>query len=137
MEGHKPGDFISYPLNRVAGTIAEPSEARRAIEALLVAGVRPDDIDVLHGEQDVHRLDPSGAEHGFLSRFQRTLIKTLAPTAEADHLRRHVDDVLAGRVVVMVLAEAPELRTTVATTLKAHGAVDLGFYGRWMWQSLD
>lgn len=137
MEGHTPGDFISYPLNRVAGTIATAIEARRAIDELLAAGVSPDDIDILHGQQDLHRLDPTGAEHGFLSKFQRTLIKTLAPTGEADHLRRHVDDVLAGRVVIMVLAEAPEMRTTVATTLKGHGAVDVGFYGRWMWQSLD
>lgn len=137
MEGHKPGDFISYPLYRVAGTIATPGAARRAIEELIVAGVPLDDIDVLHGEQDIHRLDPTGADHGFLSKFQRTLINTLAPTGEADHLRRHVDDVLAGRVVIMVVAEAPELRTTVAATLKTHGAVDVGFYGRWMWQSLD
>ena len=137
MEGHTPGDFISYPLNRVAGTITTPHEAKRAIEELLVAGVPSADIDILHGEQDVHRLDPTGAEHGFLSRFQRTLIKTLAPTGEADHLSRHVDDVLAGRVVIMVVAEKPNIRQSVAATLKAHGAVDVGFYGRWMWQSLD
>ena len=137
MEQHKPGDFISYPLNRVAGTIAEPAEARAAIEELLRGGIQTDDIDLLHGEQGVHRLDPTGAEHGFLSRFQRTLINTLAPIEEADHLRRHVDDVRAGRFVIMVRAEAPELRDTVAATLKAHGAVDIGFYGRWVWQSFD
>ena len=76
---HRPGDFIAYPTNRVVGTIADPAHARAAIEALLRAGVDREDIDILHGEGGLHRLDPSGAEHGFLARFQRTLIRLAGP----------------------------------------------------------
>ena len=69
--------FIPYPTNRVVGTIADAAGAHAAIQALLQAGFDPQDIDILHGEADIHRLDPTGAAHGFLAQFQRTLIRSL------------------------------------------------------------
>jgi hypothetical protein len=71
--GHERGDFIPYPTDRVVGTIVDAKEAQAAIEGLLSAGFQTADIDILHGEKDLHRLDPTGAEHGFLAQFQRTL----------------------------------------------------------------
>jgi hypothetical protein len=93
---HDPGGFIPYPFERVVGTIADATNAEATIEALLREGFQQSDIDILRGEEDLHRLDPTGAAHGFLARFQRTLIRTLAPAEELGHLSRHVDDVRAG-----------------------------------------
>ncbi len=134
--GHQEGDFISYPTNRVVGTIADARSAHAAIEALLRAGVDREDIDVLHGEGDLHRLDPTGVEHGFIAQFQRTLIRLAGPVEEAAHLRRHVEDVRAGRYVIMVLATDPDRREVVADILNGHGAEFIGFYGRWAWRAL-
>ena len=134
---HQPGDFIAYPTNRVVGTIADAKSARAAIEALLQAGVERGDIDVLHGESDLHRLDPSGAEHGFLAQFQRTLIRLAGPIEESAHLRHHMEDVRAGRFVIMVLAKGQDRRDLVAGILNAHGAEFMGFYGRWAWRSMS
>jgi predicted SnoaL-like aldol condensation-catalyzing enzyme len=136
-QGHQSGDFIPYPTHRVVGTIVDPKEARAAIEALLVAGFERHDIDVLHGEKDLHRLDATGAEHGFLAQFQRTLIRFAGPAEEFTHLRHHIDDVRAGRFVIMVLAKAHEKRNAAADILNSHGAECVGFYGRWAWQSLE
>ena len=132
----QPDNFIPYPTHRVVGTIADAKEARAAIEALLSAGFKPDDIDVLHGETDLHRLDPTGAAHGFLAQFQRTLIRMAGPAEESRHLRHHVDDVRAGRFVIMVLAKEREKRHVAADILNSHGAEFVGFYGRWAWQAL-
>ena len=131
------GEFIRYPTNRVVGTIADAESARSAIEALIQAGVDREDIDVLHGEEDLRRLDPSGAEHGFLAQFQRTLIRLAGPVEEAAHLRHHVEDVRAGRFVIMVLAKDQERRDLVAGILSAHGAEFMGFYGRWAWSAMS
>ena len=130
------GGFIPYPTHRVVGTIADPSDARAAIDALVKTGFGPQDIDVLHGEEDLRRLDPSGADHGFLARFQRTLIRYGSPAEEYKHLRQHVDDVRAGRFVIMVLAKERKRRDTAADVLNAHGAEFVGFYGRWAWEGL-
>jgi uncharacterized protein (TIGR02246 family) len=129
-------DFIPYPTNRVVGTVANAIDARAAINALLQAGFAEHDIDILHGEAGAQRLDPEGVEHGFLARFQRTLIRTAGPAEEYIHLMRHVEDVDAGRFVIMVLAKQRERRTLAADILNAHGADFVGFYGRWSFEGL-
>jgi uncharacterized protein (TIGR02246 family) len=129
-------DFIPYPTNRVVGTIADAEHAKAAVEALVEAGFDRQSIDVLHGEEDLRRLDPTGAEHGVLEWLQRTLIRTGRPAEEYKHLMHHVEDVRAGRWVIMVLAPEREPRTTAADILSTHGAEFIGFYGRWAWERL-
>jgi predicted SnoaL-like aldol condensation-catalyzing enzyme len=65
------------------------------------------------------------------------LLRTLGPAEEFKHLSRHVEDVRAGRFVIMVLARGREKRDLAADVLNSHGAEFVGFYGRWAWQSLD
>jgi uncharacterized protein (TIGR02246 family) len=126
--------FILYPTNRVVGTIADADDAQTAVNALIDAGFEAADIDVLHGDDAAHRLDPTGAKHGFLAQFQRTVLRTLASVEEYTHLTHHVEDVRAGRFVVMVLAKPRERRLVAANTLKTNGATSIGFYGRWAWE---
>ena len=134
---HEPGDFIAYPSDRVVGTIADARNARAAITTLLHQGFQESDIDILRGEEDVHRLDPTGDEHGFLARFQRRMIHLLGPAEESKYLSRHVEDLRAGRFVIMVLAKEPETRHLAASILNSHGAEFVGFYGTWAWESMD
>jgi uncharacterized protein (TIGR02246 family) len=129
-------DFIRYPTNRVVGTIADAKNAHAAINALLQAGFDRQDIDILHGDEDVRRLDPTGEEHGFLAQFQRTLIRLAGPAEEYKSLRHHVEDVRAGRFVIMVLVKERDERMRAADILNAHGAEFVGFYGRWAWEGL-
>ncbi len=128
-------DYISYPTNRVVGTVADAAKAGAAIEALLRAGFDRKDVDILHGEEDLHRLDPTGAHHGFLAQFQRTLIRSL-DLEEFKHLTHHVEDLRAGRFVIMVLTKRRPLRILAADILHQHGAEFVGFYGRWACEEL-
>jgi uncharacterized protein (TIGR02246 family) len=129
-------DFIAYPTNRVVGTVGNDASARAAIDALLKAGFGTQEIDILHGEEDVKRLDPSGSGHGFLAQFQRTLIRAF-DLEEFKHLMHHVEDVRAGRYVIMVLTRRRDQRAIAADILHEHGAEFVGFYGRWAWEGLD
>jgi uncharacterized protein (TIGR02246 family) len=126
----KGRDFIPYPTNRVVGTVADAAKAQAAIAALLQAGFDREDIDILHGEDDLKRLDLTGAEHGFLAQFHRTLIRALE-TEEFKHLTHHVEDVRAGRYVIMVLTKRRVQRIAAADILHHYGAEFVGFYGRW------
>jgi len=135
MDKPMAGAFIAYPTNRVAGTITDADSARKAVDDLVVAGFDRDAIDVLHGEQDLRRLDPTGGEHGLFAKLQRSLVRG-AVGSEFKHLTHHVDDVRAGRFVVMVLAREPRARDVAAEILHAHGAEFVGFYGRWAYESL-
>jgi uncharacterized protein (TIGR02246 family) len=128
-------DFISYPTNRVVGTVRDADKAKAAIDALLRAGFAREDIDILHGEEDLHRLDSTGAAHGFLAQFQRTLIRTL-DLEEFKHLTHYVEDVRAGRYVLMVLTKRRGLRLVASDILHECGAEFVGFYGRWACEEL-
>jgi len=142
-QAHPPEDFIAYPTNRVVGTIPDLKDARAAIEALLLAGFARQDIEILHGEEDLHRPDPTGAEHRFLAQFQRALSRKLAEYKhlrlgeEFEHLRHFIEDLRAGRCVVMVLAKKRDRREAAAEVLCTHGAKFVEFYGRWSWQELE
>lgn len=125
-------DFIAYPTNRVVGTVADSAKAEAAIDALLGAGFDLKDIDILHGEEALHRLDLTGAEHGFLAQFHRTVIRSFE-TDEFKHLSHHVEDVRAGRCVIMVLTKRREQRIVAGDILHQYGAEFVGFYGRWAW----
>ena len=128
-------DFIPYPTNRVVGSVGDVVKAREAVAALLRAGLDQKAIDVLHGEEDLHRLDPTGAEHGFLAQVQRTVIRTFE-LEEYKHLTHHVEDVRAGRYVIMVVTKRRVQRILAADILHQHGAEFVGFYGRWAWTDL-
>ena len=128
--------FIPYPTNRVVGTIASAEHADAAVKSLVEAGFERQAIDVLSGQEDLSRLDPTGSEHGVLERLQRALIRAGRPAEEYKHLMRHVEDVRAGRFVVMVLAPEREARTIAADILSAHRAEFVGFYGRWAWRGV-
>ena len=133
--GTERRNFIAYPTNRVVGTVGDAENAKAAIDALLKAGFNEADIDILHGEQDVERLDPTGSEHGFLAQFQRTLIRAFEHD-EFKHLMHHVEDVRAGRYVIMVLTKRRAQRILAGDILHQHGAEFVGFYGRWAWEGL-
>jgi len=129
-------DFGPYLKNCVVGTVSDADTARTAIDALLRAGFERECIDILHGEEDLDRLDPTGAAHGFLAQFQRTLIRTFE-LEEFKHLTHHLEDVRAGRFVIMVLAKRRAQRIAAADILNRYGAEFVGFYGRWAWVDLS
>jgi uncharacterized protein (TIGR02246 family) len=119
----------------VVGTVNDATKAGAVIDAMLRAGFNREEIDILHGEEDLHRLDPTGIEHGFLAQFHRTLISTL-DLEEFKHLTHYVEDVRAGRYVIMVLTKRRPTRLVAADILHQHGAEFVGFYGRWACEEL-
>ena len=129
------GNFIVYPTNRVVGTVGDADKARETVGALLAAGFEHKDVDILNGEADLKRLDPSGTGQGLVAQFQRTLIRTFE-LDEFKHLMHHIEDVRAGRRVIMVLTKKKEQRIVAADILHQHGADYVGFYGRWAWEGL-
>ena len=128
-------DYISYPTNRVVGTVGDDAKAHAAIDALLRAGFDREDIDILHDEKDLKRLDPTGTGHGYLAQFQRTLIRAL-DLEQFKHLTHYVEDVRAGRFVIMVLTKRRGQRIVAADILHQFGAEFVGFYGRWACEEL-
>lgn len=58
---HTRNDFIPHAPNRVVGTIPDASKARTVIK-VLGQGAKADDIDLLHGDPGIRRLDRADAD---------------------------------------------------------------------------
>jgi uncharacterized protein (TIGR02246 family) len=127
--------FIPNLTNRVVGTVRDAGKAQAAIDALLQAGFDREDIDILHGEEALKRLDQTGTENGFLAHFKRTLIRAFE-LEEFKHLTHHLEDVRAGRFVIMVMAKRRVQRIVAADILNRYGAEFVGFHGRWALEEL-
>jgi hypothetical protein len=67
-------DFISYPTNRVVGTIGDDEKAKEVISAFAPGRFERDTSTSCTMRRNLNRLDPTGTAHGFLAQFQRTLI---------------------------------------------------------------
>lgn len=130
-------DYIPYPTNRVLGSVGDDGNVKAAVDALLQAGFDRKDIEILHGEEALERLDPAGAKQGFVTQFRRTLARTFAGFEEFSHLKQDLDEVRAGRFVIMVAAKRPAQRIAAADILNRHGARFVEFYGRWAWEDLS
>ena len=130
-------DYTPYPTNRVLGIIGDADKAEAAIDALLKAGFDRKDIDILHSEEDLERVDPAGAKDGFLTQFRRTVTRTFSVFEEFRHLTHDLEEVRAGRFAVMVLAKRHAQRILAADVLNRYGAKFVEFYGRWAWEDLS
>ena len=120
-----------YPTNRVIGTVGDEKKAKAAIDALLGAGFDRESIDIVHTEEDLKRLDAAG----FLAQFHRTLIRAF-DHEELKHLTHHIEDVRAGRYVIVVQIKKRVQRVVAADILHHYGAEFVGFYGRWACEEL-
>ena len=125
---------IAYPTNHVVGTITDAGRARAAIDALVQAGFDRQAIAVLHGEEDLHRLE-TDAGHGLLAQFGRKVSRAFE-LQEFKHLTHHLEDVRKGRTVIMVRTKRRGHRIVAADILHRYGAEFVGFYGRWAWEGL-
>jgi hypothetical protein len=132
---YKDSDFILYPTNKVIGIIDDVDDCKAALKDLKDAGFTAAEIEVLSGEEDAHRLDPTGEEHGPLARFARWIEK--AGDMETEHVKRHEQEVRAGHFGIGVSAKEPEEREKVLEILKAHNGHFINFYGHWAIEVLE
>jgi hypothetical protein len=123
-----PSDPFPYPRQLVVGVIAGEGAAQHASESLLQAGFAPDRVVVLHGEEDAHRLDVAGDEHGLGGKLIRTL--QAASSFDLDHVRSHAAHLRSGDYVVGVaVGEDEDARQRAVDGLRAAGAEFINYYG--------
>ena len=131
----RDSDFILYPTNKVIGIIDDPNDCKAALKDLKDAGFTANEIEVLSGEEDARRLDPTGEQHGPLARFVRWIEK--AGDMEIEHVTRHEQEVQAGHFGIGVQAKEPEAREKVLQILKAHNGHFINFYGHWAIEMME
>ncbi|MGH8907999.1 MAG: hypothetical protein ACRD0K_16160 [Egibacteraceae bacterium] len=128
-------EFLDYPTNRVLAVIDKPDHVRAAVENLARAGFGADAVDVLCGEEGARRLDVTGEDHGLISRLTRILQSF---GAEHERLKRHVEELRAGRFLICVyVGEDEERKGKAHVTLNSAGAHYINYYSEWSIEQLE
>ncbi len=116
-----------FPWNSVVGVIDDPQALETAVEALTAAGFSESSIHVLAGGTGEHRIDAEGKRHGLLGRIFRK-VHTLGD--EAEHTKRHVDELKLGHFVVIVPNADDRAPEVAGDILRAHGGHFIYYYTR-------
>ena len=113
------------PTHRVTG-VFDGADVLRAVQALEAAGVSRADIDLFHGDDGEHALDPDGTG-STVGRWWRTLENWVSDTATFHDV---VADALAagGAIVAIHVGEDEARRHAVMQHLAAFGARDVKYW---------
>ena len=120
-------DRFPYPEGSVIGVMHDDAAATAARERLAQAGFGPDRYEVLHGADDLARIDVDGEAHGRGGAIRRKLQSLLSD--DADHARRYADALRDGEYLVGVdVREDEAAKQQAAEALRAAGARSIDYY---------
>ncbi|HYN49208.1 MAG TPA: hypothetical protein VER83_10105 [Candidatus Nanopelagicales bacterium] len=129
------GWLLGYPTDHLMGVLPSPAAADATIAELERAGIAPESIRVLVGEEAALRIDGRGTHHGIAARLYRLIQFTQMD--QAPDFRRYEREARRGHPVMAVKETDPARRKAIRAILRAHGAHFTNFYGRFFTETLD
>ncbi len=117
------------------GVLPSPGAAAAAIAELERAGIDPDAIRLLVGEEAALQIDGRGTHHGLVARLYRLVQFTQMD--QAPDFRRYEREARRGHPVVAVKEPDPVRRKMIRAALRGHGGHFTNFYGRFVTETLD
>lgn len=113
----------------MVGVIDNPDAVDEVLRDLQAAGFDDAAVSVLAGDLGVQRIDQTGERHRFRGRLIREL--QVLGDYERTHTQRHVEELEAGRFVVLVGVTDDASKKRVRDILGAHGGHFIYYYSRW------
>jgi hypothetical protein len=113
-------EHFPYPRGDVVGVFADRAAFDVARERLAQAAFGSEQYEVLHGEDDLARLDTTGEAHGWMGRVFRTLQNVV--TDEGEHARRYAESLREGAYIIGVAVgdDEPAKQRATAALRAAH-----------------
>lgn len=123
------------PHRYVTAIFETRDELIPVIEDLTRNGFDDDQIEVFVGDEGAHKLDVTGKNHGIVVRLLRNMEEFF--TDETDHLARTDETIRQGGFAVEVFTGGDlEKKADAARILKAHDALEVFYWGRWVIEKL-
>jgi tRNA A58 N-methylase Trm61 len=120
-------DGMHYPIGHLIGVLRTEEEAEQAAQGLYAAGYT--DIEVLEGPGAEKMLESTEHAASPLARAWKRLSIYLSD--EEDALQEASDALNHGHAIVMVYASTKVQEDQAESILRAHGAHELTYFGRW------
>jgi hypothetical protein len=120
-------DGLHYPVGHLVGVLPTAGEAEQAVQSLYDEGYT--DIELLEGPVAEDILESSERAANPLARAWKRL--SLYLSDEDDAVRAAADALRHGHAIVMVYASSKAQQDQAESILRAHGAREQTYFGRW------
>jgi len=127
---------IRYPMHHVVAVIDSAQQTQEAVDALTSGGFLETEIGIGTGPDLADRVRETTGRSGFAAMAMRFNEALGLPNEEAEAKDRYERAMRDGRYVVAVLAPTPERKAQALDILSAHGAHDVGYFGRFVIEKL-
>jgi hypothetical protein len=118
---------LKNPVNQVVAILQREKDLERIVADLHAAGFASDDIGVLSGRKDSHKLDAASGKQGWLAKLAQ--IGPEFGDLDAGNMKNYAEALRHNNTVIAVVATQASKRREVADLLKRHGATFINSYG--------
>ena len=118
---------LKNPTNQVVAILPAEADLRKIIADLHHAGFASDDIGILSGREDAHKLDAASGKQGWLAKLAQ--IGPEFGDLDAGNMKNYADALRHNNRVIAVVATLGSKRREIADLLKQHGAKLINSYG--------
>ena len=118
---------LKNPVNQVVAVLPREAEVERIVADLHKTCFASDDIGVLSGRQDAHKLDVASGRQGWFTKLTQ-----LGPDfgdLDAGNLKDYAAALGKNEIVIAVVVSLGNKCREIADLLKQHGAKSINSYG--------
>jgi hypothetical protein len=118
---------LKTPVNQVVAILPQEADVQRVIAELHKAEFASEDIGILSGRKDAHKLDAASGRQGWLTKLAR--VGPGFGDLDAGNLKDYAEALRNNETVIAVVATLGSKRREIADLLKQHGAKFINSYG--------
>lgn len=118
---------LKNPVNQVVAILPREADVPTIIADLHKAGFESDDIGILSGREDAHKLDAASGREGWLAKLAQ--IGPGLGDLDAGNMKDYAAALQHNETVIAVVATLGSKRREIADLLKRHGAKFINSYG--------
>jgi hypothetical protein len=118
---------LKNPVNQVLAILPREADSAKVIADLHAAGLASEDIGVLSGRDDAHKLDAASGRQGWLAKLAQ--IGPGFGDLDAGNMKDYAEALRNNETVIAVMATLGTKRREIADLLKQHGAKFINSYG--------
>jgi hypothetical protein len=118
---------LKNPVNQVVAILPQEAEVQRVIAELHKAEFASEDIGILSGRKDAHKLDAASGRQGWLIKLAQ--VGPGFGDLDAGNLKDYAEGLRNNETVLAVGARLGDKRREIADLLKQHGAKFINSYG--------
>jgi hypothetical protein len=118
---------LKTPVNQVVAILPQEADVQRVIAELHKAEFASEDIGILSGRKDAHKLDAASGRQGWLTKLAQ--VGPGFGDLDAGNLKDYAEALRNNETVIAVVATLGSKRREIADLLKQHGAKFINSYG--------